>query len=167
MVGSVRFAFSMRKLAGLAFVLIWITAATCSLSAQTDRSFIIRLLDSQTGQPVAPIPGDNGISITVNENNANPHLTARVNKDGVWEAHVGPDVEKVQIDTPAGPEGFGYVFCDCSKFHPATLPSYSVAEILKTGVEASNKCSKRFAQAKLGEIIFFVRRPNWHERLPI
>jgi hypothetical protein len=167
MAGSVRLRFFIRKLAVFAALVIWVAAACHSVSAQSERTFIIRLFDSQTGQPVAPIPGDNGISITVNENTASPHLTARVNKDGVWEAHVGPDVEKVQIDTPAGPDGFGYVFCDCSKFHPATLPSYSVAEILKTGVEASNKCSKRFTQAKPGEIVFFVRRPNWHEKLPI
>ena len=103
----VRLQFFIRKLAVLAAVVISIAAACYSASAQTERTFIIRLLDSQTGQPVVPIPGDNGISITVNENNANPHLTARVNKDGVWEALVGPDVEKVQIDTPAGPRARG------------------------------------------------------------
>jgi hypothetical protein len=162
-----RFRFSIERISRLVLVLIWMAVACCSLSAQTERTIIIRLLDSQTGEAIAPVAGDNGISVTVNEDAASPRLTARVNKDGVWELKVGPEVEKVQIDTPAGPGGWGYVFCDCSKFHPATIPSYPVAEILKTGVEAANKCSKRFAQAHAGEIIFFVRRPNWHERLPV
>ncbi len=161
------FPCSIKRICRLTLILIGMAAVCCSLSAQTERTIIIRLLDSHTGQAIAPVAGDNGISVTVNEEAASPRLTARVNKDGVWELKVGPEIEKVQIDTPAGPEGWGYVFCDCSKFHPATIPSYSVAAILKTGVEAANKCSKRFAQAHPGEIIFFVQRPNWHEKLPI
>ena len=161
------FPFSIERICRLVLVVAGIAVLCCAVSAQTERTIVIRLLDSQTGQAIVPVAGDNGISVTVNEDTASPRLTARVNKDGVWELRVGLEVEKVQIDTPAGPEGWGYVFCDCSKFHPATIPSYSVAEILKTGVEAANKCSKRFAQAHPGEIIFFVRRPNWHEKLTI
>lgn len=149
--------------------LFLVVAGMCGvLHAQPDaRVITIRLLDSQTGQPIVPIPGDNGISITVNENSANPRLTARVNPQGVWDVRVPADVTKVQFDTPAGPDGFGYVFCDGSKFRPSSPPVYSVADILTPGVEPKNHCSKRFGQAKPGEIIFFVRRPNWHERLPM
>ena len=153
----------LRKIGSLSLV-----AMCCSVPAQPDsRVITIRLLDSQTGQPVGPVPGDNGISITVNENGANPRLTAHVNPQGVWDVKVPADVTAVQFDTPAGPDGFGYVFCDSSKFRPLTAPVYSVAEILNAGVEPNNHCSKRFAQAKPGEILFFVRRPNWHERLPL
>ena len=159
--------FSIGRSLWLLFALIWIAMACCSLSAQNERTIIIRLLDSQSGKAIVPVAGDNGISVTVNEDATIPRLTARVNKDGVWELKVGPGVEKVQFDTPAGPGGYGYVFCDGSKFRPATIPSYSVAEILSPGVEAANKCSKRFAQAHPGEIIFFVRRPNWREKLPM
>ena len=149
--------------------LLLVAMAVCgAVQAQTDsRTITIRLLDSQTGQAIVPIPGDNGISITVNENSANPRLTAHANPQGLWQVTVPADVTKVQFDTPAGPDGFGYVFCDGSKFRPSSLPVYLVADILSTGVEPNNHCSKRFAQAKPGEIIFFVRRPNWHERLPI
>lgn len=154
-----------RRLARLALVMV---GMTCALLAQPDaRMMTIRLLDSQSGQPIVPIPGDNGISITVNGNSANPRLTARANEQGVWEVRVPPDVTEVQFDTPAGPDGFGYVFCDGSKFRPSSPPAYSVADILNAGAEPNNHCSKRFAQAKPGEIIFFVRRPNWHERLPM
>ncbi len=159
--------FSIRKIACLFLLLVWIAVACCSLSAQTESAIIIRLLDSQTGNPIVPIAGDNGISVTVNESNVNPHLTARVNKDGLWELHLAQEIEKVQIDTPAGPGGWGYVFCDCSRFRPSQLPSYSVAEILKLGIVAPNHCNKRLAVAKPGEIVFFVRRPNWREKLPI
>ena len=153
----------LRKIGSLSLV-----AMCCSVPAQPDsRVITIRLLDSQTGQPVVPVPGDNGISITVNENGANPRLTAHVNPQGVWDVKVPADVTAVQFDTPAGPDGFGYVFCDSSKFRPLTAPVYSVAEVLNAGVEPNNHSSKRFAQAKPGEILFFVRRPNWHERLPL
>ena len=153
------------RLARLSLLLV---GMCCALNAQPDaRTITIRLLDSQSGQPIVPVPGDNGISITVNENGANPRLTARVNPQGVWEVVVPEDVSKVQFDTPAGPDGFGYVFCDSTKFRPFSPPVYSVADILNAGAEPNNHCSKKFAQAKPGEIIFFVRRPNWHERLPM
>ena len=159
---------SFRKIGGLFLVVLGVAGVCGAMYAQADaRVITIRLMDSQTGKPIVPIPGDNGISITVNENSANPRLTARVNPQGVWQVVVPADVSKVQFDTPAGPDGFGYVFCDGSKFRPSSPPVYSVADILSTGVEPNNHCSKRFAQAKPGEIIFFVRRPNWHERLPI
>jgi hypothetical protein len=159
---------SFRKIGGLFLVVVGVAGVCGATYAQADaRVITIRLLDSQTGQAIVPIPGDNGISITVNENSANPRLTAHANPQGLWQVTVPADVTKVQFDTPAGPDGFGYVFCDGSKFRPSSLPVYLVADILSTGVEPNNHCSKRFAQAKPGEIIFFVRRPNWHERLPI
>jgi hypothetical protein len=159
---------SLRRVGGLALVVFGIAGVCCAANAQPDtRVITIRLLDSQSGQPIVPVPGDNGISIIVNENGANPRLTAHVNPQGVWEVKVPADVTKVQFDTPAGPDGFGYVFCDGTKFRPSSPPVYSVADILNAGAEPNNHCSKRFAQAKPGEIIFFVRRPNWHERLPM
>jgi len=159
---------SLRRIGGLVLVVLGIVGMCCALYAQTDsRTITIRLLDSQTGQPIVPIPGDNGISVIVNENSANPRLTARANAQGVWDVKVPADVAQVQFDTPAGPDGFGYVFCDASKFKPASPPVYLVADILSAGAEPNNHCSKRFAQAKPGEIIFFVRRPNWRERLPM
>jgi hypothetical protein len=156
---------SFRGIGGLLLGLVVVCGAVYAQPGS--RVVTIRLLDSQTGQPVAPVPGDNGISIIVNENSGNPRLTARVNPQGVWQVVVPEDVSKVQFDTPAGPDGFGYVFCDCTKFRPSSPPAYLVADILNAGAEPNNHCSKRFAQAKPGEIIFFVRRPNWHERLPM
>jgi hypothetical protein len=158
---------SRRRTACFLLLMVWVALACSSLSAQTERTITIRLLDSQTGQPIVPVAGNSGINVTVNEDTANPQLKAHVVKDGVWELQVPQDVEKVQFDSPAGPDGWGYVYCDSSKLHPQKWPSYSVAEILNPGVEAPNRCNKRFAQAKPGEIILFVRRPNWVEKMPL
>jgi hypothetical protein len=159
--------FSIREIARFLILPVWIAAACMALSAQTERTITILLLDSQTGQPIVPVAGNSGINVTVNESGANPQLKAHPVKDGLWELKVTQDVEKVQFDNPAGPGGWVYVYCDSSKLHPQTWPSYSAAEIFNSGVEAPNRCNKRFAQAKPGEIILFVRRPNWMEKMPM
>jgi hypothetical protein len=44
-------------------------------------------------------------------------------------------------------------------------PSYSIRKILESGVSATNTCGKFRAQAKPGELIFFVRPPTFWERM--
>jgi hypothetical protein len=44
-------------------------------------------------------------------------------------------------------------------------PSYRIEKILESGVAASNRCGKFRAEAKPGELIFFVRPRSFWERL--
>jgi hypothetical protein len=44
-------------------------------------------------------------------------------------------------------------------------PSYPIRKILESGVSATNTCGKFRAQAKPGELIFFVRPPTFLERM--
>jgi hypothetical protein len=44
-------------------------------------------------------------------------------------------------------------------------PSYPIRRILESGVSATNTCGKFRAQAKPGELIFFVRPPTFWERM--
>jgi|SRR5208283_1520991 len=51
------------------------------------------------------------------------------------------------------------------KFVAEVPPLYSIKKILESGVAASNTCGKFRAQAKPGELIFFVRPRSFWERL--
>jgi hypothetical protein len=44
-------------------------------------------------------------------------------------------------------------------------PSYRIEKILESGVVAGNRCGKFRAEAKPGELIFFVRPASWLERM--
>jgi hypothetical protein len=44
-------------------------------------------------------------------------------------------------------------------------PSYRIEKILESGVAAGNRCGKFKAEAKPGELIFFVRPSSWLERM--
>ncbi|MGA2851613.1 MAG: hypothetical protein ABSE46_21630 [Terracidiphilus sp.] len=53
---------SFRKIGGLFLVVVGVAGVCGATYAQADaRVITIRLLDSQTGQAIVPIPGDNGI----------------------------------------------------------------------------------------------------------
>jgi hypothetical protein len=45
------------------------------------------------------------------------------------------------------------------------MPWYSIKKILESGVSTANRCGKFEAEAKPGELIFFVRPLTWWERL--
>jgi hypothetical protein len=45
------------------------------------------------------------------------------------------------------------------------VPTYSIREILQSGITSANTCGKVRAAAKPGELIFFVRPPTWLEKL--
>jgi len=45
------------------------------------------------------------------------------------------------------------------------VPAYSTKKILESGLSASNRCGRFRAEAKPGELIFFVRPPSWLELL--
>jgi hypothetical protein len=44
-------------------------------------------------------------------------------------------------------------------------PSYPIKNILETGVVASNTCGKFKAEARPGDLIFFVRPASWWEKM--
>jgi hypothetical protein len=151
----------------LTILLIATALAWSAIPAQTQKTITIRLFDGKSGLAIAPIAGDAGINVPINQGNAGSHLTAHANKDGVWELSVTPDVETLQIDSPSGPDGWGYVSCD-GRLYPTAQPIYSVADILKSGIVSANHCNKKIAAplAKAGEIVLYVRRPNWMEKIP-
>ena len=45
------------------------------------------------------------------------------------------------------------------------MPSYSIKKILESGVSAANRCGEFRAEAKPGELVFFVRPRSFSERM--
>lgn len=45
------------------------------------------------------------------------------------------------------------------------IPTYSIKEILQSGISSANSCGKVRAKAKPGELVFFVRPRSFWERL--
>jgi hypothetical protein len=47
------------------------------------------------------------------------------------------------------------------------MPSYPIKKILESGISAANTCGKFRAEAKPGELVFFVRPRTWLEKLKL
>jgi len=121
-----------------------------SLQAQ---DVTIRVLDGRNGHPVTkerlvvwvgPVRGT--------------ALELPTDKDGVAVLHLSKDhADSIELTAD-------YNF-DCQPYRKNTpTPSYSVKEILQSGVVTQNTCGKLSqSEAKPGELIFFVRPLHWWE----
>jgi hypothetical protein len=123
----------------------------------------IRILDSKTGNPIAV--SEFQVFIKNPVRGTNEYI--RPNSNGVGELNINDESDVIHIYVANG--GLAYVSCDCVKDHPVVESVYyshwySVAEILRTGIVAPNRCHRKKAVAKPGEIVFFVRPLTFLER---
>jgi hypothetical protein len=113
----------------------------------------IRVLDGRNGRVV---PGAR-LHIWKNQRIAADLINLTADGSGV-----------IQFTVPAGSLLFlqadSYVDCRISKRTAGDNVSYSVSELLETGVAAVNVCGKAKAKAKPGELIVFVRPQHWWDR---
>ena len=146
-------------------LLCWMILMCGTLSAQTDRSITIRMLDSKTGQPIttSEIELYVGMSPTSTQTAGTPPHYVRTDKDGVGEASF--PIGATDIGVYARDGAWGYVNCDSVKdrgtYHEHR---YSISEILASGIAAPNRCNKRKVIAKPGEFVFFVRPMTFWEK---
>jgi hypothetical protein len=151
----------------------------------------IRVLNARTGKPitdeclnvwVGPLSGTGLLAPTNNEGAVVLHLgDNQVTANAVSSpachgvAVLGPKPLPKDADTIAIASDY-YVACqEYGKVvpgEPATpnlvreiMPSYSTKKILESGVSAPNTCGKFRAEAKPGELIFFVRARKFLERM--
>lgn len=55
-------------------------------------------------------------------------------------------------------------YIDCRPFvKNAPRPTYSLSEIVKSGIAAENACGKLPTEVRAGELVFFVRPAHWWE----
>jgi hypothetical protein len=113
----------------------------------------IRVVDGRNGHPI----GDERVNVLFDaERSARLVPTDR---SGVATVNLGTDdVETIRITSD--------YYMPCQP-HPKDSPfvSYSIKEVLQSGIASSNLCGKIEGSPKPGELIFFVRPRSFLERL--
>ena len=141
----------------------------------------IRVLDGRNGHPIT----SECVNVWIGP--VRDALLLPTNKDGVAVVHIGqkqvtgdtgfprackrtvfggPQPTPEHADSIKVTSGGPYVDCQPpeKKVAPA-WPSYSVREILESGVAAGNTCGKFTTEPRRGELIFFVRPVHWWEAI--
>jgi hypothetical protein len=143
---------------------VFLAAASIAIPQQpaesptNPQSIIIRMLDSRTGTPIP----NKELRVYIDHATRTNSFYIKLDKlgDSQYQIESQNSVINVQDETPP----WGHVNCDSSKDHASQQKWYSVADILKTGVVAPNRCNRRKAIAKPGEFVFFVRDPSFWEK---
>ena len=150
-----------RRTLGMLTLLLCAAALCGSLSAQTEKTITIRMLDSRTGHLIAT----SDFLVRINhEETVHPNWV-RQNEDGTGKLTVPQNATVLSAQAKYS-IGFDiYVNCDSTKDKEIQVARwYAVSDILTSGVVAPNGCSKQTALAKPGEFVFFVRKQNWREQ---
>ena len=155
------------------FLLVLCLAAFCfHLSAQSEKTVTIRMLDSRTGMLIA----SSNFLVRVNHLEDVHGDWVHKNEDGTGALPLPADADVVSIHATYESATLIYANCDADKDRGssdhAAKPDhwYSVATILSSGVVAINDCiGKKVSEklqvvAKPGEFVFFVRPLNTAER---
>jgi hypothetical protein len=169
---------------------LWLLVAFLGIPARA-QEIRIRVLNGRNGKPttneclnvwVGPLRGAALLAPTNNEGVAVLHLRGNeVTVDHVSPTSCNGNAAVEPKSIPTGVDtitiaGGNYVACQehgkVVPGEPATpdpvreiMPSYSIKKIVKSGVSAANTCGKFRAEAKPGELVFFVRPPTWLEKL--
>jgi hypothetical protein len=145
--------------------------AAAGTLAQGDKTIVIRMLDSKTGNLIAT--SDFLVQV---DHQAEQHANwVRENQDGAGEMTVPGDATLILIHAKYDAGINLYVNCDAEQDRGSADRDeklhhwYTISEILATGVVAPNGCGSakqamRFkVTARPGEFVFFVRKRNWKE----
>jgi len=152
----------------------------------------IRALNAHNGKPIANeciniwFGSVRGASMVAPINNEGVIVLHLVNSEVIADAvspracngiaDVGPRPLPKDVDT-IFVRGAGHIICQeygkiipgepaaTSDFPGRLMPSYSIKKILDSGVSAANTCGKFRAEAKPGELIFYVRPRSFSERM--
>ncbi len=124
----------------------FLAVTALSLRAEVIR---IHVLDGRNGKAIT----NEQVQVWVDE--AKGALSLATGADGTATLRALPG-SSIRIATD--------LYYDCRPFKKnAPRPTYSVNEILKSGLTAQNGCGKFKAEAKPGELLFFVRPVHWWE----
>ena len=156
------------------FLLFVFLAVGCvSISAQTEKTIIIRMLDTRTGLLIS----SDHYLVRINHQTEQHGDWIKKSEDGSGSLTLPAGADVLAISATYEYATLAYVNCDSDKDrgsadHVASLTHwYPVAEILSAGVVAPNNCigkkvpEKLQAVAKPGEYVFFVRPLNAREKL--
>lgn len=137
-----------------------------TLSGQSDRRIIIRMLDSKTGQSITgsefvisfdKLPDLSKVS------RLDPYWKEGGERNGILDMPFEPGAASIAVRSSYGPANWSYVNCDSVKDHAPHW--YPIGQILQSGIAVPNWCNKRKATAKPGEFLFFVRPMTFWEKM--
>jgi hypothetical protein len=117
----------------------------------------LRVLNGRNGRPISSERVQVWIDITMDGNTQVIPRQLSTDSNGQAELYVGgaTTIRIASID-----------YFDCRPFRKnAPRPTYSVAEILSSGLATANRCGKPRVEARPGEVVFFVRPFTWWEEL--
>jgi len=156
------------------FLFFVLLAALCAqLSAQTEKTITVRMLDTRTGMLIAT----SNYLVRINHQTEEHGDWMKKNEDGTGSLTLPAEADVLSIHATYDSATVAYVNCDSGKDrgsadHAAFLTHwYPVAAILSTGVVAPNNCvgkkvpEKLQVVAKPGEYVFFVRQRSAREGL--
>ena len=124
------------------------TGQTAHNTAGSDVLITIKVLNGKSGKPVwreSP-----NVYIDNSNNNVNP----RTDRHGVAKLRVPVNGQRIRVSPNWGHE--------CRPV--ATLPAYSIAEILQKGVVAENSCGAATINPMPGVLVFYELPSTWWER---
>lgn len=163
----------MSRRAPRVFLILVCVAALCgAVPAQTDKTIIVRMVDSRTGLLIA----SNNFLVRMNHLDAVHGDWVRTNEDGTGNLTLPAEATVISIHATYDSATQLYINCDTNKDrgsadHAANPDHwYPVAAILTSGLVAPNDCvgkkvpEKLQVVAKPGEFVFFVRPMNSLER---
>jgi hypothetical protein len=154
-------------------ILVCLAAFCLSISAQTEKTITVRMLDSRTGLLIA----SSNYLVRINHQQEDHGNWIVKNEDGSGNLTPPPDAELVSIHATYESATLIYANCDADKDRGSAehAPSqdrwYPVATILSSGIVAPNNCigkkvpEKLQVIAKPGEFVFFVRPLTPREKL--
>jgi hypothetical protein len=164
----------MARLAFRALLLSFCMAAFCaSISAQTEKTITIRMLDSKSGKLIST----SDFLVRINHEKTAHGNWVQKNEEGVGVMKLPPEATDILVNATYDGAMSVYDNCDAAKDagtadHAATLDHwYAVSDILTKGVVAPNGCvgkkvpDKLQVFAKPGEFVFFVRHKSPFEQL--
>lgn len=142
------------------------TEARFGDDSEDTANITLRMLDGKTGQPMSTSESQLdfwvGTSLQPTQRADIGSRSVRPDKSGSAEITL-PAASFISVHARYGNAGSDYVNCDRIKTRAPFR--YSVSQILTTGVAAPNYCSKRKADAKPGEFVFFVRPMTLWEKM--
>jgi hypothetical protein len=130
------------------------------IAAQSGPTIAIRVYNYKTGKQIVP----SNFVINLDHSDEVQNQSLKIDEDGVGRVVVPANASVISIQATYDDSTLFYSGCDADKNASAKRRWYSVAEIMKTGVVAPNKCDKGKYEGKVhvtvapGEFVFFVTK---------
>jgi hypothetical protein len=133
-----------------------------SSPAKKERTIVIRMIDGNTGRPIA----SSNYLVRINHLETVHADWVKQNEDGTGKLILPQDAAVLAVSATYESTMQVYVNCDAVKEKPIAVDHwYEISEIVTSGVAAPNGCSKKKSDAGPGEFVFFVRKQNWREQM--